>query len=153
MTKQFGNYLVFSDGKVFSINRNKFLKPCKDDNGYLRIGLYIDGKNKTYKLHRLVAQCFIANNDNKSSVNHINGIKTDNRVENLEWVTNSENSIHAVKSGLMQSNHLKKIVLDTQTGVFYDSATELAKLIGMNRVTLISRLNGTKRTPTKYIYV
>lgn len=153
MTKQFGNYLVYKDGRVYSINRNIFLKPAYDERGYLRIGLSNNGVSKTYKLHRLVAEMFIPKIEGKTQVNHINGIKDDNRVENLEWCTRSENSIHAVKTGLMQSNHLKKYVLDINTGVFYESATELAKVLGMNRITLMGRLNGSKRPMSNYKYV
>ena len=153
MTKQFGNYLVYQDGRVYSLNRNIFLKPAYDERGYLRIGLSNNGVSKTYKLHRLIAEMFIPKVEGKTQVNHINGIKNDNRVENLEWCTRSENSIHAVKTGLMQSNHLKKYVLDTQNGVFYESATELAKVLGMNRITLMGRLNGSKRPMTNYKYV
>lgn len=153
MTKQFGNYLVYQDGRVYSINRNIYLKPCKDNKGYLRIGLSNNGASKTYKLHRLIAEMFIPKIEGKTQVNHINGIKDDNRVENLEWCTRSENSIHAVKTALMQSNHLKKYVLDINTGVFYESATELAKVLGMNRITLMGRLNGSKKPMNNYKYV
>lgn len=152
MTKQFGNYLVYQDGKVYSLNRNKFLKPAYDERGYLRIGLSNNGVSKTYKLHRLVAEMFIPKINGKNQVNHINGIKNDNRVENLEWCNNAENQQHAWDNGLNTSSY-KKIVLDTQTGVFYESATELAKVLGMNRITLMGRLNGSKKPMNNYKYV
>ena len=152
MTKQFGNYLVYQDGKVFSLNRNKFLKPAYDERGYLRVGLSNNGVAKTYKLHRLIAEMFIPKIDGKNQVNHINGIKDDNRVENLEWCNNAENQQHAWDNGLNTSSY-KKIVLDIQTGVFYESATELAKVLGMNRITLMGRLNGSKRQMNNYKYV
>lgn len=152
MTKQFGNYLVYQDGRVYSINRNIFLKPAYDEKGYLRIGLSNNGVSKTYKLHRLVAEMFIPKVEGKTQVNHINGIKDDNRVENLEWCNNAENQQHAWDNGLNKSSY-KKIVLDTNTGVFYESATELAKVLGMNRITLMGRLNGSKRPMNNYKYV
>ena len=152
MNKQFGNYLVYSDGRVFSINRNKFLKPSKDERGYLRIRLSNNGESKTYKLHRLIAEMFIPKVECKTQVNHINGIKDDNRVENLEWCNNSENQQHAWDNELNTSSY-KKIVLDTNSGVFYESATELAKVLGMNRITLMGRLNGSKRPMNNYKYV
>lgn len=152
MTKQFGNYLVYQDGRVYSINRNIFLKPTYDEKGYLRIGLSNNGVSKTYKLHRLVAEMFIPKIEGKTQVNHINGIKDDNRVENLEWCNNAENQKHAWDNGLNTSSY-KKIVLDINTGVFYESATELAKVLGMNRITLMGRLNGSKKPMNNYKYV
>lgn len=151
MIKQLGIYSIHSEGKVWSNKNNKFLKPALDKRGYYRVGLFFNGKSKTYKLHRLIAEMFIPKIEGKNQVNHINGIKTDNRIENLEWCNNSENQKHAWNNGLNRSSY-NKIVIDTETGVFYESATELSKLIGLNRSTLISRLNGTRNVPTKYKY-
>lgn len=151
MNKQFGNYLVYSDGRVFSLKHNKFLKPAKDEKGYFRIRLSNNGESKTFKLHRLIAEMFIPKVEGKTQINHINGIKDDNRLENLEWCNNAENQQHAWNNGLNRSSY-NKLVLDTQTGIFYNSATELAKLLGMKRSTLISRLNGHRNVPSQYMY-
>lgn len=68
-------------------------------NGYKRIGLRENGTRRHYSIHRLIALTFIPNPQNKPQVNHKNGIKTDNRVDNLEWVTQAENMQHAMKIG------------------------------------------------------
>lgn len=71
--------------------------------GYMKIGLRKDAVRHTFRVNRLVANAFIDNPNNKPLVNHINGIKTDNRAENLEWVTNSENTTHALSLGLIKT--------------------------------------------------
>lgn len=91
-------------------------KPSITDKGYLKIGLFKSREQRRFFVHRLVAQAFIPNPENKPQVNHINGIKTDNRASNLEWVTNQENVIHAYKNNLMASgeNHWKAKLTEAQ---------------------------------------
>ena len=106
-----GLYEVSSDGAVRSIPRlgshGKELKQNKTRHGYLDVCLSKNNKKKRFKVHRLVALAFIANDLNKPEVNHKNGVKTDNRVCNLEWVTRSENERHAFKNGLKSSEICK----------------------------------------------
>jgi hypothetical protein len=91
-------YAISSDGKVWSGKRSKILVPITESSGYSVIKL--GANSKVIKIHRLVAEAFIPNVGNKPCVNHINGVKSDNRVENLEWVTYSENTRHALDIGL-----------------------------------------------------
>lgn len=105
----YDDYQVSNLGNVKSLNYNhtkkeKILVPVKHKNGYLCV--YINGKIKS--IHRLVAETFLNNIENKPDVNHINGKKDDNRVENLEWCTKSENMQHAIKNNLINFNTKKK---------------------------------------------
>lgn len=102
-----GFYMVSNYGRIKSVNRvsvytnnprpDKILKQKKHKRGYKMISLYVNGKCLYKTVHRLVALAFIPNQENKRTINHKNGIKWDNRVENLEWATDSENGIHSFR--------------------------------------------------------
>lgn len=90
-------------GQIFR-RKGRRLKQTYDRYGYLAITVSHQSQRKTYKVHRLVACTFIPNPENKPTVNHINGNKDDNRVENLEWATQYEQTAHAIKHGLRNEN-------------------------------------------------
>lgn len=156
-------YIVYDDGVVYHyIPQYDIAKRVKDYNlkGYRRITLTLEsGKRYGIYVHRLVALLFILNVDDKPEVNHKNRNKADNRVENLEWVTKSENELHKRRTGSFVTEETKekirkansgansyraKKVLCVETGEIFPTATSASLALGMSRNVVSQACNSGK---------
>ena len=138
------NYAVSNMGRVKNIRNGRVLK-LVENGGYLQVNLCQNGKKATFRVHRLVALTFIPNPMCKKEVNHIDGNKMNNSVDNLEWTTHKENDAHARKMGLKHENKPVKLI-DLETGetyVFY-SISEASNFIGVNNSNLCRALKKRK---------
>lgn len=165
--KEFPDYMINNNGKVLSKSRvinlsngwnrkhkARILTPWNDKDGYPRVTLSKNKKTINKKISRLVAVTFIPNPKNKPCNNHINGIKTDNRVENLEWVTYSENTLHLYRVlGYKQIGKpvaqydLNGTLLNT-----FESATATSKHINGYQGGVSANCRGIKKTYYGYIF-
>lgn len=134
------DYCIKEDGVI--IGKLGFpLKSFENINGYSVVSIKRDNKFTQVRVHREVAKAFIPNPENKPEVNHINGIKTDNRVENLEWVTSSENQIHAtrvLRKGIGETHPAAKL---SEKDVHYvcELFSQGVRDIDVEKITGISR--------------
>lgn len=123
------NYSVSKNGEVRK-DTNNYMMKLQIQQGYCHVTLQIDGKPKRFRVHRLVAEAFIPNPENKPYVNHIDGNRQNNKVENLEWVTPAENTQHAISTGLMLPTRERAVVqfdLDGNKIAEYISISEAAR--------------------------
>ena len=152
-----GLYEINPNGKVRSLHKRNYQKeltPKLDRAGYLSFTLCKNGTPRTKLGHRLVAEAFILNPENKAEVNHMNGIRTDNSVENLEWVTHSENMQHAYRTRLAKSSAKKcKKIMDARTGKLFDSIRIAADFFNLNYNSVRNMLSGVNRNTTCLQYV
>lgn len=138
-----GFYQASNLGFIKSIKskNHKILKGCLNETGYHRVAFVLNGKFKTHLTHRLIASTFIKNEQNKPEVNHIDGNKLNNSVENLEWCTRQENIEHAVKNKLFNNgpkgirNYKSKLteeqVRQIKYGLNHVNSNQVSKMFGV----------------------
>lgn len=138
------DYYVTKDGRVWTDCRKngieRFMK-LVDQDGYKTVGLHINGKQKGFRVHRLVAMAFIPNPENKPYINHIDGNRSNNNVENLEWCTQKENVDHAINVLGRWSQSEKQSKAAHDTGILnrklsMEDAREIRKLYGLGYSSL-----------------
>jgi hypothetical protein len=162
-----GLYKVSNLGRVKSLNRviknkngslrsleERMLNPLKDTDGYLMVGLFQYGNQKRCKIHRLVAETFLENPNNKPQVNHINEIKSDNKLSNLEWVTAKENVNHGSAPKRRAESRMKRVVQISIEGEeirTFKSMNEVAEC-GFTRQSVQKVCKGYRKTHKGFVW-
>lgn len=127
--------------------KERILKQMFNASGYLQVGLYKDGKMKWHMTHKLIAEAFIDNPDNKPRVSHINTIRADNRVENLCWSTQKEIRNNPITKGRSRRRIATEVFCD---GIIFNSITECAEHYGVKKITMYKWLDGTNPMPSDF---
>ena len=148
-----GLYAVTSCGKVWSYINEKFLKPGVNNDGYLRVNLYKNGKYKSYAIHRLVAMAYLPNPENLPEINHKDENKTNNCLQNLEWCDRKYNINYGNCIERSSSKHKKPILQYDLDGNFireWPSATDVGREV---RCNIKECLRGRRKTAYGYKWV
>ena len=149
-------YKVSNTGKVKGIDRKDsmgrpvkgvVLKPNMSNSGYEQVGLSLNGIKTKFYVHRLVAKAFISNPNNKPCINHLDGDKRNNKVNNLEWTTQSENHKHAFKNGLRKITKSQKNAISKANRGFNNKHSKLTN----KQVLEIRKLYKSEDLTTKEI--
>lgn len=156
-------YSVSDDGQVRNDRNGRVLKTHKMSKGYVSVSLHKEGDHQQRTVHRLVAEAFIPNPEQKPQVNHKDGNKDNNHASNLEWATNSENQLHCcyVLGKMPSAENLanmrakafevnRKPVLCVETGLVYESVRAAAKAVGVSRFAVSNVVRGIQHTAAGY---
>ena len=146
------NYEVSDQGEVRNAKTKKLLSLKMKIRGYVYVHLHQDGKSKVVTVHRLIASAFIPNPNNLETVNHINYIKDDNRVENLEWMSYSENSGNKNPHKIIVGKQIEQLDLNGNILAEFDSISQAARELHINRGSINQVCLGKLKTAGGYIF-
>ena len=144
-----GLYAITRDGKVWSYKRNKFLKHVLDKDDYHKVSLCKNGKKKSFRIHRLVAKAFIPNPNNLPEVNHKDEDKSNNCVENLEWMSKIDNINYGTGSKRSAKKRSKPVYCIELNKIF-DGARQAARELGLDNSNIIKCCKGKLKTTGGY---
>lgn len=148
--KKYTKYEISNDGKIKNSKTGRILKTSVNKQGYEQVCIHHNGKQYTKNIHRLIAETFYDYDKyDELEVNHIDGNKLNNRIENLEWCTRKENVDHAFRKHLrVPSRRIKIRVIET--GEEYESIRECARTIGVDQSMICAYLNGKTKSCKGY---
>lgn len=141
--------------KLDRIRKGRVLKGRKDKYGYIQVGLYKQGAASKKKIHRLVAEAFISNPENKPEVNHIDEDKTNNIISNIEWVTPKENLNHGTRNERSsRKQSIPIIATNLNTGEYREfyGSRECARQLGLNQSNITKVLKGKQKQTGGYTF-
>ena len=163
-----GKYIISNYGEIISLPRYKknnskmqYVEPkqiCQTinkHNGYVYVQLWNDAKYKNIRLHKLVAENFLIKSEGKTQINHIDGNKQNNKADNLEWCTASENIIHAYRTGLFSNkNKIKINQFDKEYNFIkqYSSLSEASSITGISIGNISQCVNKKRKTTNGFIF-
>lgn len=146
--KEYPSYSVSTTGRVMKNSTRKIMTPSKKPNGYMQINLFTgDGRRKKEYVHRLVALTFLPNNRRLPEVNHIDGVRDNNTLSNLEWVSREEN--------VAKSSLLKTILVFRESGEFvekFNSIKDACEQLGLTDSNVAACLHGRQKTHRGYVF-
>lgn len=150
-----GLYQVSNLGRVKRVTTGIILKGSKDRGGYLVVNLSKNNIGSMKKIHRLVAQAFIPNPENKPEVNHIDEDKTNNMLSNLDWMTRKENNNHGTRTDRMaKTRSIPIIAINIKTGESqeFKSTKECVKQLGLHQPSITHVLKGRRKQTGGYTF-
>lgn len=151
--KGYGKYLISDNGKIFNAKSGKELKSYKSRHGYLFVILYLNGVPKNHYVHRIMIEAFFGRLPKDLQTNHLNGNKSDNRLENLEVVTPWGNIQHAIENGLIKTTPVLQICPTTFKVIGeYKSIHEAERKTGVFCGNISNAINGNRRTAGKFLW-